>query len=66
MCGLNPILMTQKAGASEGPRPVALHALGVAPPRAVCARLGVLLGGLSAIQLEKARLVAAAVEYHAE
>jgi hypothetical protein len=32
----------------------------------VSARLGVLLGGLSAIQLEKALLVAAAVEYHAE
>jgi hypothetical protein len=36
-------------------------ALGVAPPRAVRARLGVLLGGLIAIQLEKALLVAAAV-----
>jgi hypothetical protein len=48
------------------PLPLAFHALGVAPPRAVRARLLVLLGGLSAIQLEKARLVAAAVEYSAQ
>ena len=62
--GLNPNLIPQRA--AERSQPVAPHALGVAPPRAVRARLGVLLGGLSAIQLEKARLVAAAVEYRAE
>jgi hypothetical protein len=66
MCGVNPNLITQKAASLVRPLPLALHALGVAPPRAVRARLGVLLGGLSAIQLEKALLVAAAVEYHAE
>jgi hypothetical protein len=43
-----------------------MHALGVAPPRAVRARLGVLLGGLSAIQPEEARLVAEVVERHAQ
>jgi hypothetical protein len=36
---------------SVRPLPLALHALGVAPPRAECARLGVRLGGLSAIPL---------------
>jgi hypothetical protein len=44
------------------PCPIARHALGVAPPRAVRARLVMHLGALH--HPEKARLVAAAVEYH--
>jgi hypothetical protein len=44
-------------------RPMERHALGVAPPRAVRARLVMRLGGHSAIHPEKARLVAAAHEY---
>jgi hypothetical protein len=43
--------------------PMARHALGVAPPRAVRARLVMRLGGHSAIHREEARLVAAAHEY---
>jgi hypothetical protein len=63
--GLNPNLITQKAAARS--LPVAPHVLGIAPPRAVRARLGVRLGGLlAAIPPEEARLVAEAVEQHAE
>ena len=66
-CGLEPnlLLMTQtQHHASERPRPVALHALGVAPPRAERTRLGVRL--LAAIPPEEARLVEAAPEHHTE
>jgi hypothetical protein len=67
MCALNPNLITQKVARLRATASsCAACARRCAPPRAVRARLGVLLGGLSAIQLEKARLVAAAVEYRAE
>jgi hypothetical protein len=54
-CGLNPSLMTRKSGAaaSERQRPFERHALGVALPRAVRARLGMRIGGHSAIQPEE-------------
>ena len=58
--------MWRAASASERQRPFERHALGVAPPRAVRARLGMRLGGHSAIQPEETRLVEAALEYHTE
>jgi hypothetical protein len=63
MGGLNPNLMI-KGRAMAGPKrlcPIARHALGVAPPRAVRARLVMRLSTLH--RREEARLVAAARDY---